>query len=174
MGRKLLRTMAGENFDGFTRPKLGENISRILGVRHRTSGTDPAGCHFDIVTDENGTITNLNQGLSVAPPPKENMSKHLRRLKPGESFFSIDEDFFENHSDLVYIEDEVQVGEVAKHGIIAPRYEMNIQHYISCLSATRTFWEVLNDEVNAENELNKALVRQLNAESKSIHFRAHK
>lgn len=174
MGRKLIRTMRGEEFEGLIRPVLGENISRILGVRHRIESVDPGGDHFDIVTNDQGIIKNIRQGLSVAPPPKENMPPHLLRLKRGEAYFCIDEFLFEKHSDLEYIEDDVELGKIPKHGIIAPRYEMHIEYYISCLSATRRFWEVLYDEIDAENDNTSALTRQLNAESKNAHFRTNK
>ncbi|MBU9849275.1 hypothetical protein [Rahnella aceris] len=173
MGRKLIRTMKGEVVGEFTLPVLGVNINRALAIRHRTVSTDAKGAKFDIVTEDDGSITNLIQGLSVCPPPKENMMAHLLRLKIGESYFCIDEKSLELNPHLVYIEDKVDDGQLVKHGIIAPRHEMNIEFYISCLSATRRYWEVLNDEANAEIPNTNALDRQLNAELKGIYNRSN-
>ncbi|MCS4265146.1 hypothetical protein [Serratia sp. BIGb0163] len=165
--------MKSEVVQDFVRPILGVNISRTLGVRHRIESVDAAGNNYDIVTDDNGMINDLRQGLSVCPPPKENMAPHLLRLKKTEYVFFINEDFLAISEHLEYIEDTVQPGQVAKHGIIAPRYKMHINDYISYLSATRGFWEVLHDEISDEIGTKDAFRRQLDAESKGVYFRAN-
>lgn len=172
MGKKLIRKMKAVVEEGFTRPVLGQNISKVLGVRHCFTSVYNEDDNIDIQTDDNGIIKNLLQGMSVSPAPKSNLPKHHQKLRNGENHFSINQDFFDSNADLEYIEDEVLMGEVAKHGIIAPRYEMHIDYYISCLSATRGFWEVLNESIESEIGNPSALTRQLDAESKGVHYRS--
>ncbi|ELY2746685.1 hypothetical protein SMC38_003131 [Cronobacter sakazakii] len=173
MGRKLIRTMKGEVFEGFTRPVLGANISKVLGVRHCIVGTDD-GKTYDIVTDEHGFIQNLVQGLSVSPPPKENLPRHHQKLRKSEFFFCIDEDEFAENQHLVYIEDEVKMGEIATHGIIAPRCVMHITHYLSYLSATQGFWEVLHEEIESGTGTQSTLAKQLDAEAQRFYLKSDK
>ncbi|MCK7061197.1 hypothetical protein L8P92_04580 [Enterobacter asburiae] len=173
MGRKLIRTMKGEVFDGFTRPVLAQQISKVLGVRHCVVGTSD-GNTYDIITDEDGVIINLGQGLSVSPPPKENLPAHHQKLKAGQYFFCIDEDVFAGHLHLVYIEDETIMGEAATHGIIAPRRAMHISEYISYLSATQGFWEVLHEECESGIGTQSTLKRQLDAEGQRFYNKSNK
>ncbi|MNZ58514.1 hypothetical protein D3C78_765260 [compost metagenome] len=173
MGRKLIRTMKGEDNKGFTRPVLAEQISKVLGVRHCVVGTSD-GKIYDIITDENGVILNLKQGLSVSPPPKENLPLHHQRLKVGQYFFCIDEDVIAEHHNLVYIEDEAIMGEAATHGIIAPRRVMHISDYISYLSATQGFWEVLHEESESGIGTQSTLKRQLDAEDQRFYNKSNK
>lgn len=163
--------MKAEAQGEFTRPVLGVNISKVLGIRHCLASVYNEGDPFDIKTDDAGNIIDLVQGMSVAPAPKSNLPKWHQRLGNGEQHFFIDQDFFDLHDDLEYIEDQVIAGEVARHGIIAPRYTMHITQYISFLSATRGFWEVLNDSIESEIGNSSALNRQLDAESKGIYRR---
>lgn len=173
MGRKLIRTMNGEVLDGFTRPVLGVQISKVLGVRHCAVSADD-GNIYDIITSDDGIIQNLKQGLSVSPPPKENLPRHHRKLKNGQFFFCIDEDIFADHLHLVYIEDEVIMGELATHGIIAPRSEMHIDQYMSYLSATQGFWEVLHEESESGIGTQSTVEKQLNAETQRFYNKSNK
>lgn len=173
MGRKLIRTMKGEVLEGFTRPVLGQQISKVLGVRHCVAGTVD-GNTYDIITDADGYINNLMQGLSVSPPPKTNLPQHHQKLKGAQKFFCIDEDVFADHLYLVYIEDKVPMGEVATHGIIAPRSVMHINQYLSYLSATQGFWEVLHEESESEIGTQSTLERQLNAEDQRFYSKSNK
>ncbi|EPC9413396.1 hypothetical protein ACR3SC_002568 [Klebsiella variicola] len=175
MGRKLIRTMKGEVLEGFPRPVLGKQISKVLGVRYCAVSAED-GNIYDIITNADGIIENLKQGLSVSPPPKENLPRHHQNLKSGQFFFCIDEDIFAEHLHLVYIEDEVIMGELATHGIIAPRIEMHIDQYMSYLSATQGFWEVLHEESESESGTGtqSTVERQLNAETQKFYSKSNK
>lgn len=169
MGKQLIRTMKAVQVEGFTRPRLSTNISRVLGVRYCVKGMEIDGQTYDIFTNESGMIVDIHRGLSVAPPPKENMRPHLLRLRNQEEYFFIDEEHLENHPDLVYLEDPVTEGETAKHGVIAPRRSMHIDTYISYLSGTQTFWEVLSEQTtSSENRTQSAIEQQLHAETKKL------
>lgn len=132
-------------------------------------GMEVDGETYDIFTDEKGMIIDILKGLSVAPPPKENMPGHLLKLRRQEQYFYLDEDHLASHRDLVYIEDSVKGGGSATHGVIAPRYVMHIDSYISFLSATQRFWEVLSEQTtSSETRTQSAIEQQLNAESKKL------
>lgn len=173
MGKKLIRTMRGLQVEGFTRPKLGINVSRALAIRHCVYGTND-GNTYDIFTDADGMITDFSQGLSVVPPPKENMPRWLLNTRQGEHYFFIDEDFLDSNEHLVYIEDEPDAHGKVIHGVIAPRYTMHIDDYISYLDSTQGFWEVLHDELESERTTKKSVEQQLDAESQRLHYKPNR
>jgi hypothetical protein len=130
---KVLRAMSS-GLDG--RPEVavaGKNPARTLGVR-------TGGRRFDIEVSSAGFVQPEKGGMSVSPPPPENLEEHRRPPKYGgigkDPVWEIDTE--QMTSDLAYRPDPSNPD---KHGFIEPSKPMPLDDYVSALHSTRGLWK---------------------------------
>lgn len=124
----VLRAMkTGE--DGL--PKIGDD-ARSLGVRL-------SGRVRDIVADGSGAVHPQTGGMSVSPPPPENLQKHRRPPEYGgtgrDPIWEMETD--ELPDGLIYRPDPARPDE---HGFVEPDRVMSLEDYRRLLHGTREFW----------------------------------
>lgn len=120
--------------DGDGLPKVGEG-GRYLGARH-------AGKFRDIDVDEDGMVHPESGGMSVSPPPPENLPEHRRPPR----FGGYGEDpLYELHTDelppeLSYRPD---TRDPERHGYIEPARRMTFEGYRRAIHETRFLWRLV-------------------------------
>lgn len=128
---KVLRAMrAGE--DGL--PQVGET-GRYLAVRR-------SGKFRDIDIDESGAVRPEAGGMSVAPPPPENLPEQLRPPEYGgygkDFLFELDTD--ELAPELRYRSDPKNP---MGHGFIEPSEPMSFEEFERAVHETRELWTLV-------------------------------
>jgi hypothetical protein len=126
---KVLRAMTAGD-DG--RPGVWENPARALGVR--TRGRRP-----DIVVAASGFVLPETGGMSVSPPPPENLPEHRRPDEYGgigkDPVWELDTDYLP--PELAYRPDPKDPD---RHGFIEPAVPMRLDDYETFLRMTRRLW----------------------------------
>lgn len=116
-------------------PKTGET-GRYLGVRPGV----------DILVDEGGFVDPGMEGMSVAPPPVENLAEHRRppEFGGGGKDPVYDLETGELPDDLAYRPDPANP---SGHGFIEPTRRMPFEEYRRTIHATRSLWRRLRQDV---------------------------
>lgn len=116
-------------------PETGAS-ARCLGVR----------LGVDIPSDERGWVAPGTEGMSVAPPPPENLVTHRRPPEFGgtgkDPVYELETD--ELPEELIHRPDP-EVPE--RHGFIEPSRPMPFEEYRDRLQATRALWRRLHSNV---------------------------
>jgi hypothetical protein len=119
---------AGE--DGL--PQVGQT-GRYLGVRPGV----------DVPVGEDGFVEPGTEGMSVVPPPIENLAKHRRPPRFGgtgkDPAFELETDDLPHG--LVYRADPANPEE---HGFVEPARRMSFEEYQRLLHSTRVLWQQLS------------------------------
>lgn len=115
-------------------PKAG-TLGRYLGAR-------PSGRNRDIPVSEDRMVRPGTGGMSVSPPPQENLPDHRRPVALGgestDPVFEIDTG--ELPPALLYRSDPKAPD---KHGFIEPASEMPFEEYQRALQETRALWRLV-------------------------------
>lgn len=137
---KVLRAMKVDE-DG--EPKSG-NTARTQGVR--IGGRRP-----DIVVAASGFVLPETGGVSVSPPPPENLPEHRRPDEYGgigkDPVWELDTD--DLPPELVYRHDPK---DPERHGFIELATPMHLDDYETALRATRRLWRPFGAEGNSLDE----------------------
>jgi hypothetical protein len=124
--------MRADPTDGL--PLVGKT-GRYLAVRR-------SGRFRDIDVDESGMVRPESGGMSVSPPPPENLPEQLRPPRFGgygkDPLFELDTD--ELPPELRYRPDPKNP---AGHGFIEPAEEMSFEDYERAIHATRGLWRLV-------------------------------
>ena len=122
---RVLRAMKAEDDD---LPKVG--------VSARTLGARP---NIDIPLDEDGLVEPEMEGMSVSPPPLENLPYYRRPREFGgegrDPLWELETD--ELPAELVYRPDP---DDPDRHGFIEPRWWMSFEEYQRAIHSTRGLW----------------------------------
>lgn len=115
------------------RPQVGDT-ARTLGVR--VEGKRP-----DVVVAASGVVLSERGGMSVSPPPPENLQEHRRPEEYGgigkDPVWEIETDSLP--SGLTYRQD---LKDPEIHGFIEPTEPMQLDVYKALLNETKGRWEV--------------------------------
>jgi hypothetical protein len=116
--------------------KRGEGDLPKPGWSARTLG---ARCNIDIHINEDGFVEPETDGMSVSPPPPENLP-HIRR--PPEFGGTGKDPVWELDTDqlpeeLIYRPDP---GDPDRHGFIEPSRQMTFEEYQRAIHGTRSLW----------------------------------
>jgi hypothetical protein len=116
--------------------KVGEDGLPKTGASARTLG---ARCNIDIPIDEDGFVELGMDGMSVSPPPPENLPEHRRPPEFGgvgkDPLWELDTD--ELPEELYYRPDP---DNPEGHGYIAPSRRMTFEEYQRAIHGTRGLW----------------------------------
>jgi len=131
---KVLRAMSSGPDGSPEVAVVGKNPARTIGVR--TSGR-----RFDIEVSAAGFVQPEKGGMSVSPPPPENLEEHRRPPKYGgtgkDPVWELETDSMT--SDLAYRPDPLDPD---RHGFIEPSRPMHLDDYLVALRSTRTLWRL--------------------------------
>ena len=123
---RVLRGMKADPADGL--PATGET-GRYLGARPGV----------DIPVDGDGFVDPGTEGMSVVPPPVENLARHRRPPDFGgtgkDPVFVLDTE--ELPDELAYRPDPANPEE---HGFIEPAHRVIFEEYRRAIHGTRTLW----------------------------------
>jgi hypothetical protein len=126
---KVLRTM-----------KIGEDDLPEVGKTGRYLGARPSGKFRDIDVDANEMVHPGTGGLSVSPPPPENLHELVRPPEYGgigkDPLWELETN--ELPPELAYRPDPKRLKE---HGFIEPARAMSFEEYQGALHATRELWK---------------------------------
>lgn len=138
---KVLRAMKADQ-EG--KPEIN-STARALGVR--TSGRRP-----DIVVAASGFVLTKTGGMSVSPPPPENLPEHRRPDEYGGSggdpVWELNTDYLPHG--LVYRPDPK---DPYRHGFIEPAVPMHLDEYETFLRMTQRQWQHFRPEGEETNIL---------------------
>jgi hypothetical protein len=138
---RVLRAMKADE-DG--KPKI-DNTARTLGVR--IGGRRP-----DIVVAASGFVLPETGGMSVSPPPPENLPEHRRPDEYGgigrDPVWELNIDYLP--PELVYRPDPK---DPYRHGFVEPAVPMHLDEYEKFLRMTQTLWRPFRPERDAFNNL---------------------
>ena len=138
---RVLRAMMADE-DG--KPKI-DNTARTLGVR--IGGQRP-----DIVVAASGFVLPETGGMSVSPPPPENLPEHRRPDEYGgigrDPVWELNIDYLP--PELVYRPDPL---DPYRHGFVEPAVPMRLDEYKKFLRMTQTLWRPFQPEGDAFNNL---------------------
>jgi hypothetical protein len=131
---KVLRAMSS-GLDGSPEvAEAGKNPARTIGVR-------TGGRRFDIEVSAAGFVQPEKGGMSVSPPPPENLEEHRRPSKYGgtgkDPVWEMETDNMT--ADLAYRPDP---GNPNLHGFIEPSRPMHLDNYLAALHSTRPLWRL--------------------------------
>jgi len=130
---RVLRGMRADQADGL--PAIGET-GRYLGVRPGV----------DILVAPDGFVDSGTEGMSVVPPPVENLVDHRRPPDFGgtgkDPVFELDTEVLPGV--LAYRPDPANPEE---HGFIEPAHSMSFEEYRRAIHQTRTLWRRLRRDV---------------------------
>jgi hypothetical protein len=128
---RVLRAMKADE-DGL--PKVGDD-ARSLGVRL-------SGRVRDVVADTSGLVHPETGGMSVSPPPPENLQSHRRPPEYGgtgrDPVWTFETE--DLPGGLIYRPDP---GRPEEHGLIEPDRVMSLEGYQRLLHETRGLWSRL-------------------------------
>lgn len=124
--------------------KTGEDGSPEIGDSARTLGVRVGGRRPDVVVAASGFVLPENGGMSVSPPPPENLPEHRRPEKyegtGNDPVWEIDTDYLSR--DLVYRPDPKDPD---RHGFIEPAKPMHIENYKALLATSQASWQLFRD-----------------------------
>ena len=127
---RVLRAMRADKDDG--KPETG-NTARTLGVR-------TGGRRRDIVVAASGFVLPETGGMSVSPPPPENLPEHRRPEEYGgiskDPVWELDTD--DLPPELLY---RSAPEDPYRHGFIEPASPMLLEEYEAFLRMTRRLWQ---------------------------------
>lgn len=119
--------------------KSGEDGKPEIGGTARTLGVRTGGSTRDIVMASSGYVLPETGGVSVSPPPPENLPEHRRPEEHGgigrDPVWELGTD--DLPAELVYRRDPVQP---YRHGFIEPAMPMPFEDYENHLRRTRDLW----------------------------------
>lgn len=119
-------------------PRFGES-GRYLGARPSLPGREPDG---DIPATEDGAVHPGTGGMSVSPPPVDNLPPHRRPPEYGgtgkDPVFELETDGLSG--DLRYRPDPYSP---ARHGFIEPSRAMSFEEYRQAIFDTRILWRAV-------------------------------
>jgi hypothetical protein len=131
---KVLRAMKADE-DG---TPIIDRTARTLGVR--TGGQIP-----DIVVSASGLVLPETGGMSVSPPPPENLPEHRRPDEYGgigrDPVWELDTDYLP--PELVYRPDPK---DPYRHGFIEPAAPMHLDEYETLLRMSWRLWQPFQQE----------------------------
>jgi hypothetical protein len=138
---RVLRAMKADE-DG--KPEI-DNTARTLGVR--IGGRRP-----DIVVAASGFVLPETGGMSVSPPPPENLPEHRRPDEYGgigrDPVWELNIDYLP--PELAYRPDPKDPD---RHGFIEPAVPMHVDEYEALLRMTQTQWQPFRPEGDVFNNL---------------------
>lgn len=115
-------------------PQVGET-GRYLAVRR-------SGRFRDIEVEEDGAVRPESGGMSVSPPPPENLPEQLRPTRFGgygkDPLWELETDVLP--PELRYLPDPKNP---TGHGFIEPAEEMSFENYERAIHATRDLWQLV-------------------------------
>jgi len=139
-----MRVLRAMKADEYGESEIG-NTARTLGVR--TGGRRP-----DIVVAASGLVLPETGGMSVSPPPPENLPEHRRPDEYGgigkDPVWELETDSLP--PELTYRPDPK---EPDRHGFIEPVRPMHINDYETFLHMTRRLWRPFRSDGDAFNNL---------------------
>jgi|SRR5215211_1051410 len=139
-----MRVLRAMKADANGKPEI-DNTARTLGVR--IGGRRP-----DIVVAASGLVLPETGGMSVSPPPPENLPEHRRPAEYGgigrDPVWELNTNYLP--PELAYRPDPK---EPDRHGFIEPVVPMHLDDYETFLRMTRNLWLPYRPEGAASNKL---------------------
>ena len=130
---RVLRAMTAGDDGSLEVAEGGKNPARTLGVR-------TGDWRRDIDVDESGMVRPQTGGMSVNPPPPENMAEHRRPAEHGglgkDPVWELETDALP--PELTYRPDPDEPP--GTHGFIGPSAPMHLNEYVSALRSTCRLW----------------------------------
>ena len=139
-----MRVLRAMRMDEDGEPEI-DRTARTLGVR--VGGRRP-----DVVVAASGLVLPENGGMSVSPPPPENLPEHRRPEEFGglgrDPVWELDTDHLP--PELTYRPDPRSPD---RHGFVEPAVPMHLDDYEASLRATRGLWQPFRSEKDSFDTL---------------------